>query len=273
MGDLMSVTEVMKRLELSRATVIRCIGDGRLRGERIGNSWVVFADSVEAFVQATAGAEGFLTVNEAAAELGISGPLVHHHLKTGKLKGEKTPEGWRITAEEVKRFAAEPRKIGRPPVKGTSPRMPKKAAPPRPPVKAAPIRIPAKKAAPQRPPVKGAVQRMPAQTQSSSQEPAGGVQAQPQPTSSQPPAGKNAATGAAKKKRGGLVNAVDAAAHRFFYENRKANDEQAQAAAEEQFADPAEHRQFIEFWKKTRDRVAEAEGAKFAKDLDRIWRD
>jgi excisionase family DNA binding protein len=60
-----------------------------------------------------------LTTVEAADIIGITPSLVRKYVREGRLEAERVGEGRRSTfyfeREEVERFAAIPRKIGRPP--------------------------------------------------------------------------------------------------------------------------------------------------------------
>lgn len=121
MGNLLSVAEVAAMTGLSRATVLRRLRSGALRGEQVGGTWVVYPDSVAELSNPPAGrAENDpYSPAEVAKLAGCSTQLVHHHLNAGTLRGERTPAGkWVVPAEEARRFAAEPRAIGRPRKKG-----------------------------------------------------------------------------------------------------------------------------------------------------------
>lgn len=117
MEELLSASQAAEMLGLSKATVIRWLNAGKLPGQRIGNGWAVPAAAVAAASNPPAGRSENdpYTPTEAAAELGISTALVHHHLNGGRLAGERGEDGrWVIAAAEVRRFKAEPRSLGRP---------------------------------------------------------------------------------------------------------------------------------------------------------------
>ena len=47
MTDLIKVSDVLKELPISRATLIRLLQKGKIRGVKIGKKWFVYSSEVE----------------------------------------------------------------------------------------------------------------------------------------------------------------------------------------------------------------------------------
>lgn len=56
--------------------------------------------------------DGFLTIKQAADELGMSPSGVHQALRHNRMTGSKVGRDWYISQSEVARYKAEPRKRG-----------------------------------------------------------------------------------------------------------------------------------------------------------------
>jgi excisionase family DNA binding protein len=95
-----------------------CMADGRTRQEALFNAEIVIQEWIE-----TAQASGrpipqpqgrLLTVSEAAERLGLSIALVRRYCAQGKLPARKMGRDWTILRRDIERFAATPRRSGRP---------------------------------------------------------------------------------------------------------------------------------------------------------------
>jgi len=47
MKELIKVSEALKELPISRATLLRLLHKGKIRGVRIGGNWFVYASEIE----------------------------------------------------------------------------------------------------------------------------------------------------------------------------------------------------------------------------------
>lgn len=48
-----------------------------------------------------------MTLNEAAAALGVAASTLRHQIRNGKLKARKVGRDWHVTAREVERYREE----------------------------------------------------------------------------------------------------------------------------------------------------------------------
>ena len=99
-----------------------CIADGATHRDALANAEIVIQEWIE-----TAQALGrpiprpqgrLLTVPEAADRLGLSIAMVRRYCAQGKLPAQKLGRDWAIRRRDIERFAASPRRSGRPSVKG-----------------------------------------------------------------------------------------------------------------------------------------------------------
>jgi excisionase family DNA binding protein len=95
-----------------------CMADGKTRQEALTNAERVVQEWIEtarALGRDIPQAQGrLLTVNEAADRLGLSVAMVRRYCSDGKLTAQKVGRDWAIHRREVERFAAAPRRSGRP---------------------------------------------------------------------------------------------------------------------------------------------------------------
>jgi len=95
-----------------------CMADGVTRMEAIANAEVVIREWIE-----TAQSLGrpipepqsvLLSISEVAQRLGLSEAMVRRYCAQGRLPATKIGKGWTIRRRDVERFAAAPRRSGRP---------------------------------------------------------------------------------------------------------------------------------------------------------------
>ena len=94
------------------------MADGATRQEAIANAEIVIREWIE-----TAQSLGrpipepqsaLLSAPEAAQRLGLSEAMVRRYCLQGRLPARKIGKGWAIRRRDVERFAANPRRSGRP---------------------------------------------------------------------------------------------------------------------------------------------------------------
>jgi excisionase family DNA binding protein len=95
-----------------------CMADGATRQEAIASAEIVIQEWLE-----TAQDLGrsipqpqttLLTIPEVAERLGLSEPMVRRYCAEGRLPAQKVGNGWVVRRWDVERFAATPRRSGRP---------------------------------------------------------------------------------------------------------------------------------------------------------------
>jgi excisionase family DNA binding protein len=97
-----------------------CMADGTTRQEAIANAeivireWIETAQSLGRFIPEPQ--SSLLSISEAAERLGLSAAMVRRYYAQGRLSAEKVGKGWAIRRRDVERFAASPRRSGRPAV-------------------------------------------------------------------------------------------------------------------------------------------------------------
>lgn len=95
-----------------------CMADGATRQEALANAEVViqeWIDTARELGRPIPVPQGnLLTVPEAAQRLGLSTAMLRRYCAEGKLPAKKVGQGWAIRRQDVERFAAAPRKSGRP---------------------------------------------------------------------------------------------------------------------------------------------------------------
>lgn len=95
-----------------------CMADGATRQEAIANAeivireWIETAQSLGRFIPEPQ--SSLLSISEAAERLGLSAAMVRRYCAQGRLPAEKVGKGWAIRRRDVERFAASPRRSGRP---------------------------------------------------------------------------------------------------------------------------------------------------------------
>jgi excisionase family DNA binding protein len=95
-----------------------CMADGATRVEAIANAevviqeWLDMAKDLGRPIPQPQG--GLVTIPEAAARLGLSVAMVRRYCAAGRLPAVKVGRGWAIRRWEIERFAANPRRSGRP---------------------------------------------------------------------------------------------------------------------------------------------------------------
>ncbi len=95
-----------------------CMADGKTRQEALANAesiiqeWIETALDLKRVVPAPQGR--LLTISEAAERLGLSLAMIRRYCSQGKLPAQKIGRDWVIRQDEVERFAAMPRRSGRP---------------------------------------------------------------------------------------------------------------------------------------------------------------
>lgn len=95
-----------------------CMADGATRQEAIANAeivireWIETAQSLERFIPEPQ--SSLLSIPQAAERLGLSAAMVRRYCAQGRLPAEKVGKGWAIRRRDVERFAASPRRSGRP---------------------------------------------------------------------------------------------------------------------------------------------------------------
>jgi excisionase family DNA binding protein len=99
-----------------------CMADGKTRREALANTETViqeWIDTAQALGRSIPQPQGrLLTVPEAADRLGLSIAMVRRYCTQGKLPAQKLGRDWTIRRRDVERFAALPRRSGRPNGKG-----------------------------------------------------------------------------------------------------------------------------------------------------------
>lgn len=101
-----------------------CMADGKTRREALANAetviqeWLDTARELGRDVPAPQGR--LLTINETAERLGLSVAMVRRYCVTGKLPAHKIGRDWAVLRRDVERFAAIPRRSGRPSVRYSS---------------------------------------------------------------------------------------------------------------------------------------------------------
>lgn len=126
MEGYMSTAEAAEALGVNRSRVCQLVKAGKLEAERIGNAYAVSADSVARRLEEspTAGnpnfgkpgygkgkrravaPDGYMTVKEAAAALGVSGARVRQLIGEGRLTARKRKGANIVPAAEVAELAA-----------------------------------------------------------------------------------------------------------------------------------------------------------------------
>jgi excisionase family DNA binding protein len=95
-----------------------CMADGATRQEAIANAEIVIQEWLETAQdlkrpipqpQST-----LLTITEVAERLGLSEAMVRRYCAEGRLPARKVGKGWAVRRWDVERFAATPRRSGRP---------------------------------------------------------------------------------------------------------------------------------------------------------------
>lgn len=95
-----------------------CMADGVTRQEALVNAeeviqeWIETARELGRPVPHPQG--NLLSVPEAAKRLGLSTAMLRRYCAQGKLPAHKVGQGWVIRRRDVERFAAAPRRSGRP---------------------------------------------------------------------------------------------------------------------------------------------------------------
>jgi len=114
----LTVADAMELLGVARFTVNRMIGDGRLYAVRYEHRWVTRPEWINAVPAGRKSAaawcrkHGFLSVSEAAAELGITRQALNVRISRGTQAAVRAgadtpvPGAWLIRAEDVVRRAA-----------------------------------------------------------------------------------------------------------------------------------------------------------------------
>ncbi|WP_066902150.1 helix-turn-helix domain-containing protein [Mycolicibacterium houstonense] len=114
----LTVADAMELLGVARFTVNRMIGDGRVHPVRYEHRWVTRPESINAVPAGRKSAvewrreHGFLSVAEAAAELGITRQALNVRISSGTQAAVRAgadtpvPGAWLIRAENVVRRAA-----------------------------------------------------------------------------------------------------------------------------------------------------------------------
>ena len=67
------------------------------------------------------------------------------------------------------------------------------------------------------------------------------------------------------------MNEIQKAAANFHAEHPHATKQQAEEAADIEFAESPDQREFVAFWQNLHDQAAAITQAKFQSDVDRIW--
>jgi excisionase family DNA binding protein len=95
-----------------------CMADGVTRQDALSNAeviiqeWIETAQSLDRSIPQPQGR--LLTVSEAAERLGLSIAMVRRYCALGKLQAQKMGRDWMIRRRDIERFAAAPRRNGRP---------------------------------------------------------------------------------------------------------------------------------------------------------------
>lgn len=117
-AGFLTVADAMELLGVARYTVQRMIADGRLRAVRYEHRWVTrpeWLDAASGSRKTAAGwrrENGWLSVAEAAAELGITRQALNVRIRRGQQEAVRagadtpTPGAWLIRREDVGRRAA-----------------------------------------------------------------------------------------------------------------------------------------------------------------------
>lgn len=104
-----------------------CMADGKTRQEAIANAetiiqeWIETARDLGRPIPAPQGR--LLTISETAERLGLSAAMVRRYCADGKLPAQKVGRDWAIRQRDAERFAAIPRRSGRPSVRYTQPQQ------------------------------------------------------------------------------------------------------------------------------------------------------
>lgn len=69
------------------------------------------------------------------------------------------------------------------------------------------------------------------------------------------------------------MNDIQKSASAFHGNYPNATEEQATQAADNEFAESSDQREFVSFWRKLSNQAAAIRQAKFTSDVDRIWPD
>mgnify|MGYP001195674380 CR=1 FL=1 len=95
-----------------------CMADGATRQEAIANAEIVIREWIEAAQSLgrpiPEPQSVLLSTPEAAERLGLSEAMVRRYCAQGRLPAKKVGKGWAIRRWDVERFAANPRRSGRP---------------------------------------------------------------------------------------------------------------------------------------------------------------
>ncbi|HZW05009.1 MAG TPA: type II toxin-antitoxin system HicB family antitoxin [Anaerolineaceae bacterium] len=98
-----------------------CMADGSTRQEALVNAevmiqeWLETAQELGRSIPLPQG--NLLTIPEAAEHLGLSTAMLRRYCSSGRLPAQRIGKGWVIRRHDIERFAAAPRRSGRPPKK------------------------------------------------------------------------------------------------------------------------------------------------------------
>lgn len=114
----LTIADAVELLDVHRDTVIRMIGDSRLQAVHYEHRWVTRREWIDAVPRSRKAAaewrreHGYLSVAEAAAELGITRQALQVRITRGTQTAVRagadtpTPGAWLIRAEDVQRRVA-----------------------------------------------------------------------------------------------------------------------------------------------------------------------
>jgi excisionase family DNA binding protein len=95
-----------------------CMADGATRQEALSNAEQIIAewiDTARELGRSIPDPQGrLLTVPEAAERLGLSIAMVRRYCAVGKIHAQKIGRDWAIRQRDIEKFAATPRRSGRP---------------------------------------------------------------------------------------------------------------------------------------------------------------
>jgi excisionase family DNA binding protein len=95
-----------------------CMADGATRQEAIASAEIVIQEWLETAQDLRRSIPQpqttLLTIPEVAERLGLSEPMVRRYCAEGRLPAQKVGNGWVVRRWDVERFAATPRRSGRP---------------------------------------------------------------------------------------------------------------------------------------------------------------
>jgi excisionase family DNA binding protein len=95
-----------------------CMADGATRQEAIANAEIVIQEWLETAQDLKRSIpqpqSTLLTITEVAERLGLSEAMVRRYCAEGRLPARKVGKSWAVRRWDVERFAATPRRSGRP---------------------------------------------------------------------------------------------------------------------------------------------------------------